>query len=94
MIWKLHRLGRILMDFYFDKTIAKGYKSNAQKIRVMSEHWVENNIFCPCCGKPHTTSLDNNKPVADFQCDNCGEIYELKSKKVLLDFLEEVIIEK
>lgn len=69
------------MDFYFDKTIAKGYKSNAQKIRVMSEHWVGNNIFCPCCGNPHITGLDNNKPVADFQCNNCGEIYELKSKE-------------
>lgn len=69
------------MNFYFDKTTAKGYKSNAQRIRVMSEHWVENNIFCPCCGNPHIIGLDNNKPVADFQCDNCGEIYELKSKE-------------
>lgn len=69
------------MNLYFNKALADGYKSNSQKIRVMSERWVEDNIFCPCCGNPHIEGLDNNKPVADFQCDNCGEIYELKSKK-------------
>lgn len=69
------------MNFYFDKTGIECYKSNTQKIRVMSEHWVENNVFCPCCGNPQIIKLKNNRPVADFQCDNCKEIYELKSKK-------------
>lgn len=41
------------------------------------------NIFCPCCGQPHIHKLDNNKPVADFECKckRCGETFELKSKK-------------
>jgi len=69
------------MNFYFDKTGIEYYKNNSQKIRVMSEHWVENNIFCPCCGNSHIIKLENNKPAADFQCDNCKEVYELKSKK-------------
>ncbi|MFG6379555.1 MAG: restriction endonuclease [Lachnospiraceae bacterium] len=69
------------MNFYFDKTGIGYYKNNSQKIRVMSEHWVENNIFCPCCGNSHIIKLENNKPAADFQCDNCKEVYELKSKK-------------
>ncbi len=69
------------MNFSFDTSLAENYKSNSQKIRVMSENWVSRNIFCPICGNPHISNLDNNMPVADLQCDNCGEIYELKSKK-------------
>lgn len=69
------------MDFHFDTTLAGDYKSNSQKIRVMSENWVGKNIFCPICGNPHICNLSSNMPVADLQCNNCGEIYELKSKK-------------
>ena len=69
------------MNFFFDKGLAENYKSNSQKIRVMSENWVGKNIFCPICGNPHICNLNNNMPVADLQCDNCGEIYELKSKQ-------------
>ena len=69
------------MNFNFDTSLAENYKSNSQKIRVMSENWVGKNIFCPICGNLHISNLDNNMPVADLQCDNCGEIYELKSKQ-------------
>lgn len=69
------------MNFHFDTSLAEKYKSNSQKIRVMSENWVGRNIFCPICGSPHICNLDNNMPVADLQCDNCGEIFELKSKQ-------------
>lgn len=69
------------MNFYFDTSLAENYKSNSQKIRVMSETWVGKNIFCPICGNPHISNLDNNMPVSDLQCDYCGEIYELKSKQ-------------
>ena len=46
----------------------------------MSEGWAADNIFCPCCGQPHIHKLDNNKPVADFECVKCGKTFELKSK--------------
>lgn len=69
------------MNLQFDTQLAAGYKSAAQKIRVMSETWLGSNMFCPDCGNPVLTHLTNNAPVADFQCQQCGEIYELKSKK-------------
>ncbi len=69
------------MNFNFDTSLAENYKSNSQKIRVMSESWVGKNIFCPICGSSHICNLNNNMPVADLKCDNCGEIYELKSKQ-------------
>lgn len=70
----------ILVDYYFDKELARNYKSNSQKIRVMSENWVSHNIYCPICGNYHISNLDNNMPVADFSCLYCGEVFELKSK--------------
>lgn len=69
------------MNYFFDRTLAEQYHSNSQKIRIMSESWVADNIFCPCCGNPHLRKLNNNKPVADFQCDCCGALFELKCKE-------------
>lgn len=69
------------MDLHFDKASGEKYKSKAQKIRVMSENWVEKNMFCPCCGNPRLLKLKNNEPVADMKCENCCEIFELKSKQ-------------
>ena len=69
------------MNLHFDETLGEGYKSRSQKIRVMSEYWVEKNMFCPCCGVLHIFALKNNEPVADIKCNMCGEIFELKSKK-------------
>lgn len=61
-------------------TIADKYSSNSQKIRVLTEGWVGEYIFCPSCGK-QVSDYKNNKPVADFYCSTCHEDYELKSKK-------------
>ncbi len=69
------------MNLQLDNALAAEYHSGSQKVRVMSENWVAENIFCPCCGNPHIQKLINNQPVADFQCDFCGSIFELKSKK-------------
>ncbi len=60
--------------------IAERYSSKSQKIRVMSEYWVKQYIFCPSCGK-EIAKYPNNKPVADFYCQRCSEDYELKSKQ-------------
>lgn len=68
------------MNLHFDEYLGEKYKSESQKIRVMSEHWICQNMFCPCCGNQHILKLENNMPVADMKCDNCGEIFELKSK--------------
>ena len=60
--------------------LADEYNSNSQKIRVLTESWVGENIFCPSCGKS-LDNYENNKPVADFYCLECNEDYELKSKQ-------------
>jgi len=68
------------MKIAFDVKIAEQYISNSQKIRVLTEAWVDDEAFCPACGK-NISNYENNRPVADFYCPNCGEEYELKSKK-------------
>lgn len=62
-----------------NSTLANNYNSNSQKIRVLTESWVLNNIFCPSCGEK-ISEYENNRPVADFYCNSCKEDYELKSK--------------
>lgn len=69
------------MKLHFDTNLAESYKSNSQKIRVLSEAWVDNDIFCPNCGHLEINKYPNNRPVADFYCINCNEEYELKSKQ-------------
>lgn len=68
------------MNLHLDQSLSEGYNSSSQKIRIMSESWLGDNMYCPNCGNPRISHLANNSPVADFQCDSCGEIYELKSK--------------
>lgn len=67
---------------YLNPEIVTWYKSNSQKARVMTEFWTWENIFCPNCWK-NISQYNNNRPVADFYCNNCKEEYELKSWKWL-----------
>jgi len=69
------------MDASIDIHIANGYKSPSQKIRVITELWVNNQVYYPNCGNTCISQYQNNRPVADFFCPKCREDYELKSKK-------------
>ena len=68
------------MNLQFDISLIKDYKNSSQIARILTEHWVERNIFCPSCGSI-LSDHENNKPVADFYCSLCKEDYELKSKR-------------
>lgn len=68
------------MELRLPIEVAKDYTSSTQRIRVMTEYWVNDSIFCPSCGND-LNNFENNKPVADFYCKKCSEEYELKSKQ-------------
>ncbi|MBE0446108.1 DpnI domain-containing protein [Psychrobacter sp. FME5] len=72
------------MNLNFNQSLAKNYKSEPQRIRVLSEDWVTNQSYCPNCNAEPLAEFANNQPVADFYCSNCDEEYELKSKKAKL----------
>ncbi len=69
------------MKLTFDEKLATNYKNASQKVRVLTEHWVDDSIFCPNCGYFNIDKYPNNQPAADFYCSNCKEDYELKSKQ-------------
>jgi len=67
------------MSLNLYSSIADKYTSNSQKIRALTENWVNEYIYCPHCGK-NVSEHENNQPVADFYCSKCQEDFELKSK--------------
>lgn len=69
------------MKLTLNITAADEYKSHAQRARILTESWVDNEIYCPNCGQSKIDRYPNNQPVADFYCLNCREDYELKSKQ-------------
>jgi type II restriction enzyme len=70
---------KTIMHPFLNKDLGAGYKSPSQKIRVLTEDWVGEEIFCPSCGA-HINKYGNNRPVADFYCPTCEEDYEFKGK--------------
>ena len=68
------------MQLKLDYSLCEEYKSNTQKMRVATEKWVEQNMFCPICGRPYLHHYTANKPVAYFCCEECENDFELKSK--------------
>ena len=68
------------MNLALNVNLAYGYKNNSQIARLLTENWVLNNCYCPNCGTLPLNEFENNRPVADFYCNNCKEEFELKSK--------------
>lgn len=74
MDWNLH------MKLNLNPLLAENYHSGTQIARILTETWVERQMFCPHCGNLHITHFPNNLPVADFYCPSCRAEFELKSK--------------
>ncbi|MBR5485366.1 MAG: restriction endonuclease [Oscillospiraceae bacterium] len=72
------------MDINFDSSIIENYQSGTQIARVLTENWIQQNMYCPRCGNLHIKHFENNRPVADFFCPACKNEYELKSKNGIL----------
>ena len=68
------------MNLALNDSLTGEYNSNSQIARVLTEEWVEKNMYCPRCGNLHINHFENNRPVADYYCPSCNNEYELKSK--------------
>ena len=69
------------MDLSLNTELSDRYTSSSQRVRILTEDWVDKQIYCPNCGQSSVSKYENNRPVADFFCSSCLEEYELKSKK-------------
>ena len=59
----------------------QNYKSSSQITRVITEKWFDDNMYCPFCSSSEIKAFSNNYPVADFYCNSCKEVFQLKAKK-------------
>ncbi|WP_137181064.1 DpnI domain-containing protein [Roseomonas sp. AR75] len=66
--------------------LADRYTSPSQRARVLTEHWLGEQGYCPNCRCPQLRRFTNNNPGADFECPDCGEQYELKSGRRRIGF--------
>jgi type II restriction enzyme len=66
------------LSLYLD--VAARYKSLSQRARVMTETWVEDNLYCPSCPSEYLESAPPNEKVFDFNCNECDEKFQLKSQ--------------
>ena len=57
------------------------YTSGAQRARVVTEPWAEENLYCPGCASRRLHSFKANTPAKDYRCPSCEEIFQLKSQK-------------
>lgn len=63
----------------YQKKVFNNYKSNSQRVRVLTENWFNSQMYCPSCLNNSVTSYPNNKKVYDFLCDKCKTDYQLKA---------------
>jgi type II restriction enzyme len=55
------------------------YTSKSQLARVMTESWVASNGYCLACTSEQILPTIANTQARDFECQDCGHPYELKS---------------
>src|SRR3989344_4411496 len=64
----------------YKESVFKKYHSKAQIARVLTEHWFENEMYCPNCLHTEFKKKPNNTKVSDFLCIECMNEYQLKSQ--------------
>lgn len=69
------------MNLEMDPSVADDYRNPAQIARVTTEVWATENMYCPACLSESLKHTKTGKPVVDYECDECGEKYQLKGKK-------------
>ena len=67
------------MNIRMDPSVGSAYKSRSQKARVITEDWVEEELYCPSCPSQSLESLPASTRVADFRCPECFERFQAKS---------------
>jgi len=68
------------VDLSFNQSLADGYSSQSQVARVLSQDWVERQLYCPACLATDLEPTPENTHSRDFNCGTCSEPFELKSR--------------
>lgn len=70
------------------------YTSKSQKSRVLTELWVEDNMYCLVCGNCSVSKYPANMPVADFLRPSCWTVDELKENPHILEMKKITLVEE
>jgi type II restriction enzyme len=60
---------------------AEGYSSSSQRVRVITERWCAENLYCVACNADTLRQAPTNTHVFDFECTKCAETYQVKGQK-------------
>src|SRR3990172_6540244 len=69
------------VDLTMRPGIGERYTSAAQKARVITEAWVEENMYCPACSSESLEHTRRGFELVDFRCGECDEGFQAKSQK-------------
>jgi type II restriction enzyme len=56
------------------------YKSPSQRVRVATETWGSQNLYCPNCAENRLDCTPPNTPTVDYVCCGCRAAFQLKSQ--------------
>jgi len=68
------------MLIQMSKQAGAGYKSLAQRARVITESWGSQNLFCPACSADHVCATPANTRAVDYCCPLCSQRFQLRGK--------------
>jgi type II restriction enzyme len=60
--------------------LALNYKGPTQKVRVVTETWGRDNLYCPNCQSSFLTPTPPGTAAIDYVCPSCGLPFQLKSR--------------
>lgn len=67
------------MELSLSWELARGYRSRSQQVRVVTEAWAKDNLYCPVCDSPAIKPLPVNTRAIDFSCPECPSKFQLKA---------------
>lgn len=69
------------MNLDLPVALAARYTSKSQMARVVTEAWATHNLYCVACRSDELRAAPPNTRAFDFQCPECGQRYQLKSRQ-------------
>ena len=72
------------MQLFCSTDLSKGYRSNSQIARVVTENWFAGHMYCPACDSMNLVPTAANCPGVDFTCPKCNLAVQLKSRLTAL----------
>lgn len=68
------------MQLSLPRTGLENYKSNSQRVRIATESWGTENLYCLNCDSDELACAPPNTAAVDFTCPECESSFQLKAQ--------------